>query len=397
MSNEEMLHWWLGYVTIEIKGEKLERLINRMMNQRFAAWDIQRQNKHVATVSMTIEHFFKLRALLKETGCRVRIIKKNGLPFAFKNIRRRLGFTLGIVTFGLLLYLLSSMIWFVEIEGVQLPEDEQVIKQELANLGVKPGSFKFQVEDYQTIQRKIMEVIPDTTWVGFRFEGTTARLKVVEKTLPEIEDRPNPRHLVAKKKAIIHRMFVEQGQALVKQNEYVQPGDILVSGIIGTEEEPQVVAATGEVWGEVWYEGSISVPLEQNSERQTGERTKEYYLTFGEWALKVWGFKDPTFSSSRTEETLHQLHWKKWTFPIGWQIKDIKETNEVQHILTEEEAVDLGAKLAREKITRKLPPDAEIQEEKVLRKQVDSGKVYIKMHYTVIENIASEQIIIQGD
>lgn len=57
----------------------------------------------------------------------------------------------------------------------------------------------------------------------------------------------------------------------------------------------------------------------------------------------------------------------------------------------------LGVELSRVNIYRNLQSEAVIIEENVLRKNIENGKVYIKMHYTVIEEIASEQLIIQGD
>src|SRR5690606_35191365 len=119
---------------------------------------------------------------------------------------------------------------------------------------VKPGKFKFLVDDPLEIKSNMMEAIPEVTWVGFQFQGTKAILKVVEKTNPEMREKVSPRHLVAKKKAIIHDIFVEQGEPRVKPNQYVRPGELLVSGIIGSGENQQIVPAKGKVLGEVWYE-----------------------------------------------------------------------------------------------------------------------------------------------
>lgn len=251
MGNQEMIHWWQGYVIIKVRGKKIERLINRMMNKRFAAWDMKRTSEDEAQFAITIKDFFQLRLLLKETGCRVHVLKRVGLPFLFRKIKRRLGFFGGAIAFCLLLYMLSNVIWTVQIEGTKYPENEVILKQELAKLGVKPGAFKFKAEEPKVIQRTIMERLPEVTWVGFKFNGTIAQVKVVEKTVPEIKKGTNPRHLVAKKKAIVYDIFVEQGKPMVKQNQYVQPGDILVSGQLGTEEEPKIVSAKGKVLGEV--------------------------------------------------------------------------------------------------------------------------------------------------
>jgi similar to stage IV sporulation protein len=397
MTNQELFHWWVGYVRIQIKGKRLERLINRMMNRRFEVWHIRRLNEEIAELSITVPDFFQLRGLLQETGCRAKVLKKAGWPFILKKMRRRAGFAFGLVAFGLLLYLLSSVIWSVEIEGVTLPETEQALRQELANLGVERGKLKFLADDYQAIQRQIMTVVPHTTWVGFQYEGTKAILRVVEKTLPEIEPAPGARHLVAKKKAVIYDLFVERGQPMVKPNQYVEPGDILVSGIIGTEDREQIVAATGKVWGEVWYEGNIEVPLVQQAKVMTGEQRTRYAVRLGDFSWRLWGFQKSTFRQYTVVEDEYTFSIRNWRFPLSWVVEKEYEVEEIKKERSTEEAVKLGVEIGRKNILGKLDPEAEIREENILRQHVENGKVYIKMHYSVIEEIASEQSIIQGD
>lgn len=395
-----MIHWWQGYVVVQIRGERLERLINRMMNKRLSAWNLRRISVEKARVSITVRDFFKLRTLLKETGCRVHIEDKKGLPFLFKRIKRRKGFYFGAAGFLAVLYICSSLIWSVEIDGVRLPEDEAKVRDTLAKLGVEPWSFKFRAEDPETIKREVAEAFPHVTWVGFEYKGTKARLKVVEKTLPELPEQTGPRHLVAKKKAIIYDLFVEQGRPMVKPNEYVKPGDVLVSGIIGAEDEErqELVSAKGKVLGEVWYETEFSVPLTRQQSVLTGEEKKEYYVHLGPFDLQVWGFGQVPFDHYIVREKEYTFSVKNWTFPVSWQSKRLEETRQEKRSLTAEEATRLGTELSRRRLLRHLDRDAEIKDEKILKKKEENGKVYMKMHYTVIEEIASEQLIFQqGD
>lgn len=392
-----MAFWLQGYVTVKIKGERLERLINRMMNQRFEAWNIQRSSPDEAVFSITVAHFFKLRELLKQTDCKAVVLKRVGLPFFLRRVRRRAGLATGLALFFLTLYILSNMVWSIEIEGVKLPENEIAIREELAKLGVKQGAFKFRLEDGATIQRKLMQVLPSTTWIGYELVGTKAQITVVEKTLPNIPQPTNPRHLIAKKKAIVYDLFVEKGVPQVKPNQFVHPGDILVSGFIGREESPEIVSAKGIIWGEVWYEGKVSVPLEQQRTQITGERRTKRYLTLWNYPIKIWGFGKISYDSYRTIDHDKQLSIGDWTFPIGIRDVDIYETVNVTSEITEDEAIEIGKHIAREELMRKLDLTAEIAEENILRKHTENGKVYIKMHFTVIEDITAEQIIIQGD
>jgi similar to stage IV sporulation protein len=397
VGNQEMIHWWEGYVIIKVNGNKLERLINRMMNKRLSAWNITRSNENEAQISITVKDFFQLRSLLRETGCQVQVIKRVGLPFLLRRMKKRMGLAVGAVAFCLLLYLFSMMIWTVEIEGVSIPENEHYIRQELAKMGVKPGKFKFQVADDQVLNRRIMEMIPQASWVGFQFNGTTAQLKVIEKTLPEPKETTNPRNLVARKKAIIYDLFVEEGQPVVKPNQYVERGDLLISGILGTEEDQKIVSAKGIVLGEVWYESNIVVPMTQKRSTMTGDKIKRYYLNLGPFSFKMWGFGEIPFEQFEKDKDTYSFSWKEWQSPVSWTQEQLLASKNVEVSFTEEEAFQMGVDFGRKDMYRKLQPEAEIIEEKVLRKRNENDKVYIKMHYTVIEEITSEQIIIQGD
>ncbi|GAA0362584.1 sporulation protein YqfD [Bacillus horti] len=393
LNNQEMMHWWQGYVVIEVRGKKLERLINRMMNHRFSAWHIIRTGEERAELSIKLTDFFKLRALLKETGCKSKVLERHGLPFFVQRVQRRIGLYSGILLFCFILYAASMMVWSVEIDGATTPETEMAIREELEGLGVKPGTFKFRTPDYQTIQREIMKLVPSTTWVGFRYEGTQAQLKVVEKTLPDVREPSGPRHLVATKKAIIHDLFVEQGKPVVKPNQYVQRGELLVSGYVGNEEQPQIVSATGRVLGEVWYEGHIELPMLQKKAFMTGEREKRYYFQLGSWAVPVWGWGKDTFEKYEADERNYSFTWRDWSFPLSWKVEMRQEVGYTEELKSEEETLELALILANAQLKQQIPADAVIKEENILRKRVENGKVYIKMHYTVIEEISSERPI----
>ncbi|MDQ0339638.1 hypothetical protein J2S00_002426 [Caldalkalibacillus uzonensis] len=397
VNNEEMVYWWQGYVLIIIKGKRLERLINRMMYQRLSAWDLVRLSEEEAQVCITVPDFFRLRTLLKETGCRIRIVKKAGLPFMLKRMRPQAGLYAGAVLFLAMLYLFSSMIWSVEIEGVSVPEQEAQLRATLADLGVKPWNFKFRVAEPSEIKRQVMERLDHVTWVGFGYKGTTAYLKVVEKTLPEVSEKVYPRDLVAKKKAVIHDLFVESGTPKVKPNQYVRPGDLLVSGKIGREDQPQQTAAKGKVWGEVWYVSEIRVPLKQQKAVLTGEQQGRYYLHVGPYKLKVWGFGKIPFDDYVIRDQTYSFSIGAYTLPVAWTIEEVHAARQTELTLEKKEATELGIKLARDKMAAKLPEDAQIVEENILKKSLDSGKVYIKIHYSVIEEISMAKYTSQGE
>jgi similar to stage IV sporulation protein len=290
------------------------------------------------------------------------------------------------------------MTWSVQVEGVKLPQDEHMIRTTLEDLGVEPWTFKRRAAESTTIRREIADRLPNVTWVGFEYRGTVANVKVVEKTLPDLPEPTSPRHLVASKKAVIHDIFVEEGQPLVKPNELVRAGDVLVSGIIGSENAPQIVSADGQVFGEVWYETNLTLPLDVERTVLTGERKDRYYLQVGPLSVPVWGIGDPEFDKYKIQDREYAFSIREWTFPLAFKKEELLASKQVIQNLTEEEELQLGSRLSRQKLLSTLDGEVEIEDENILKKRIEHGKVYIKTHYTVIEDITSEQYIFnQGD
>lgn len=390
--NLNRVNWIQGYLELQIRGKYVERLLNRMVGQGMEVWNIRRKGTE-AYFCISVKDFYQMKPLLKETYCRFHVVKRVGFPFFLQKLRTRSLFLIGVLLFFIGIYSLSFVVWRVEVVGNEkTPELE--IRQAAEKLGIKQGVFVFQLPPMEKIQRELLKKVPNASWVGFEMKGTTARIKVAEKVLPEEKRQPiRPVHLIAKKKAVVYYLFAERGKPLVRVNDVVKPGQILISGILGNEEYSEVDTARGIVEGEVWYESEIEVPLKQNRPILTGDNYKEKYLVLGNWNLKISGyFQKPFNHAVKTEETSH-VPWIKKYFKLGLKTITYQEDTIHESLLNEGEASALGKRFARENLLKNLDASARIKEESVLHQRVENGKVYIKIHYIVIENIAKEQAI----
>jgi len=390
--NLNRVNWIQGYLELQIKGKYVERLLNRMVGQGMQVWNIRRKGTE-AYFCISLDDFYQLKPLLKETYCRFHVVKRKGFPFFLRKMRTRSLFFIGILLFLIGIYALSFVVWRVEVVGNEkIPELE--IRQAAEQLGVKQGVFVFQLPPMEKIQRELLKKLPNTSWVGFEMKGTTALIKVAEKVLPE-ETRPTPghNHLIARKKAVVYYIFAERGKPLVKVNDVVKPGQILISGILGNEEHSVLDTARGIVEGEVWYESEIEVPLKQNRPVLTGDNYKEKYLVIGDWNLKISGYFRKPFNHAVKTEDISLIPWVKKYFNLGLKTVTYREDTIHETLINEEEASALGKRFARENLLKKLDASARIKEEKVLHQRRENGKVYIKIHYVVIENIAKIQEI----
>jgi similar to stage IV sporulation protein len=263
MRNQWMSYFY-GQVRVSVEGRGTERFLNECVRKNIIIWKVKRTSNESISFFISLKDVHALRKVVRNHECTCKFERRIGIPFFIKRTYRNSGFAIGLLAFLLVIFALSNMIWGIKIEGAS-PETEHLMKKELSRIGVKTGKFQFFVENPDEIQKALTDNINQITWVGVELTGTTYHLKVVEKNQPEEAEKVGPRHIIAEKEATIKRMFVEQGQPMTTLHEHVKKGQILVSGLIGNEDEQKQVAAKAEIYGETWYKSTITIPLKTSS------------------------------------------------------------------------------------------------------------------------------------
>jgi similar to stage IV sporulation protein len=385
-----------GFVLIEIRGQNLERLINRMVERQFSMWDIRFADESTVRLYVGLKDFFRLRPLLKETGSRLRIKERHGIPFILDKLEKRKFFAAGLIGFVIGIYLLSSVIWQVRVEGNETIQTEDILNA-AKQQGIYRMQWKYRLKDPETLSRNLQSTLPGIAWVGVELQGTHVIIKVAESKLPEQKPLSSPRHLVAAKNAMVTEIFADKGRPLVKPNTYVRKGDILISGLIGDGPNRQIVVASGKVKGLVWYTPKIEVPLTQTYKVYTGEVKKRSYLVIGSRALQVLGYGKIPYDQYETVPALYELQWRNWRLPFGWLKERVMEVNVAERPIDLQEARQIGMERARSEILSAAGKEARVVSEKILHEKSENGKVYMEAHFEIEEYITEElPIIPQG-
>ncbi|MFC3039096.1 sporulation protein YqfD [Virgibacillus xinjiangensis] len=391
-----------GFITIEVQGERPEAFFQLCSQSGVQAWDIRKPQADICEGSIKLKDVQRIKPIKRGTGYKVRFKERKGLPFLFKHFLGRKTLVTGLLAGLLFLLFLSNILWDVEISG--LPKDvEEKVNKQLDEYGIQQGAWIFKLESPNQIQQQLIKDVPELLWVGVDQRGTTFHLEGVEKIVVKEEEKPGPQNLVAAKKGVITDMYVAKGRPLVHVSDYVDAGDVLVSGRIDSsaeEEEEQekerkaeLVAAQGEVTAATWYEVSVTVPLELLSEQLTGNRKKKYHLKAGQTMLPVWGFGSHEFDEVYREVEERSLYFLKWELPVKFVETTLSEKQSIQEERTKDEAVEAGVLQAKKDLQLHLGPDATIVSEKILQETMDNGKVKINLFLSVEENIAEAEPI----
>ncbi|RYL91577.1 sporulation protein YqfD [Sporolactobacillus sp. THM7-4] len=389
---KQKVHSVNGYVRATITGKQTERFITRCAEEGVRMWHIERKNETTLICYIKLTKIELLRRILKETGCRIHFLERNGIPFFIEKLKKRLGIVAGLLFFLIILLILSNMVWHIEVKGAD-PKLEGQIRALLKKDHLYVGSLDFFVPKTDQLETRLSSKLTKVTWIGVSKDGTTYLIDVVQKKYPKKQKPAGPRNLVAAKQAIIHHWIVDKGQVVVESNQYVKPGQILVLGRIGREDAPKFVAATGKVIGETWYQSEAAIPLDSRYSVYTGRNWSRHDLIMWKVTLPVLGFRNKPFRSFDKEVTQKTVRFLIWDLPFSYRQTVYREKKIVRRHLSEKKALEEARESADKKLLDRLPPGSEIVSESTENKQIEDKKLIIRSHYVVYENIARPQTI----
>ena len=361
-----------GYLSLLVKGPRPERFINLAFSRGVYLWDLNWTSPDTLIVKVYAHSFRPLRHIARQSGCRVRIRKKRGLPFLINRFRRRRMLLFGGFVFVLLLYLLSSFIWTLDIEGTKRISQDKV-RRLAAEQGLKPGNFRYQVDRDQVVNHLLRE-LPEISYAEVEV-GPRSRIRIVEKLrAPKAQGNC---HIVAKKDGIIDTVFALAGQPMVKEGDLVKKGQIIISGAIyPPEPEPdpdpnnqqptapqkpvRYVQAQGVVYARIWYRFYGEAPRDEVVEEETNRTIRIYCIRLGGKEITIKGPDQIPYKYYRTKTSRSRLpQWRNIKVPVEFVTIEAKEIKRVGLRRSFDEAKKLAADRAREQAVKKLPKGAE--------------------------------------
>ncbi|NMO94829.1 sporulation protein YqfD [Paenibacillus lemnae] len=387
-----------GYLKVRVRGEQLPSFINALSEAATPVWEIKPTGEQSAEFKLLLSDFKGLRPLLKKTGCRTTILERHGLPFRTSHLWKRKIFAAGMVIFFFTLMLLSSMVWNIEVEG-----NEKIASEDVLEAAHKEGVYTYQwifrLKSLDRLSADLTAQIPGTSWVGVERKGTSITIQVVEASVPKKPVLQSPRHLVSTADAVITSIYAEKGVPKVQVNTRVKKGEVLISGILGDEENQRSVVAKGEVKGLVWHEYQIEVPLTKKKNVLTGEYKSKSYLVLGNRAVQLWGYGDVDYEVTKTLSLYDPLTWRTKPLPFGWMSEKVMEVQQTTETITEDEAKRQGLESAFRDILAKYGAETRLVGQKILHDKKENGKVYMKVLFEVEESISKELPIVynQGE
>jgi similar to stage IV sporulation protein len=385
-----------GHVRVTVRGKVPEAFINRCVRESIAIWDVMRLDQSTIACSLSVRDIKRIKPILKATDCRIHFIDRKGIPFLINRLLSRSGIIAGILLGLLIIFILSNMVWKIEVVGAD-PEVEHQIRTYLKNMNVHVGSIEFFLPSLEKIEGELSGELKKATWVGVSKDGTTYHIDIVQKELPEQEKVTGPQDLIATKEATIKEVYVEKGVAVVQSDQVVEPGELLISGAIGKETDPKFVSAKGKVLGETWYHSTVKIPLNTTYSTFTGKTYVKKQLTLFGWHIPIWGFKEAPFKKANKEVDSKPFHFLFWDLPMSYEKITYRETDKTHRQLNRKQALSLGKRTAENQLLQKLPEEAKVLTENVRKESLKDGVLQLEILFTVEEEISKPRAIIPSD
>lgn len=394
MSPVSILVFLKGSITIEAEGLFLERFLNICMRRGIFLSDVKRESDQKLSAKISIGGFREIRPIAKKTRTRVRIKAREGMPFLINRYKKRRVAIGGVALFLGILWYLSSHIMGIDIIGNQRLSNAE-IENELKSFGLYRGAAVSKI-DRRLLQNQMMTRLDDLAWIGINIKGSRAYIEVKERLdTKRSVDEDVPCNIIASRDGIIKALEIKSGQTVVKLNDMVEKGNLLVSGAMDSQVEGiRYAHSAGSVFAETIYKKSRVYPLVYEEKLYTENTVVRRSIgAFGQnIKLYLKGGVPFEYCEKESRSTRHHL-WGFEKIFIDINEDTYREYTPQKKTRTVAQAVELGGKELTEEIQKEFSERVEILSKNVTYKQADKNSVEVTAEILCREDIAQQSAI----
>lgn len=388
-----IFNYIIGYIRISIEGYYIERFINICGNEKITIWNLKRNKNVKLELNIGIKDLKKVAKIAKQTKCKMKIIKKKGLPFLFNRYRKRKLFFVFLLVIIIGLGISSNFVWNIQI----VEEDKGSIEnlyQDVVESGLEIGKMKSKINTKDIIN-KVRLKRNDIAWMGIELKGTNAIVKVVKATAkPEIVDDNEYCNIVSDKQGIITKINAQNGTIAVKVGDTVNVGTTLINGWMeGKYTGLRYVHAKGEIQAKVWHTKNKKILYNATEKTETGNIENKYQIKINNFEINL----SKRLSKFKIYDTIVLENkfkiFSDFYLPISLVKITNKEIKEEQKNYNVEQAKDLGIEQLQEELDNEIEDKSKVVNKIINTYEKEDGiEVYVT--YEVLEDIGTNEKIV---
>ncbi len=274
-----------GYVCLDVVCADVGKLLSLCAKAGIHIWKIRRSDTISLKICIYEYQFNEFKSIADKLRAEITITCKKGIPSHFRKIKSRKFFIMGFLLFLLCMWLATSFVTDIYIDGNEQISDIEVMRI-LNEADFKTGKFVHNINIKQ-IQQNILKSNDKLSWIWIDIKGTKAYVQVKERTpIPQISDNSDYSNSVASSDGVIVEVMPRYGRQIVYPGDVVKKGDLLISGMSETlTGDIRYIHADGIVTAKTWYEASGEYNHTKIERHRTGNEQKRYSINIGDVSL----------------------------------------------------------------------------------------------------------------
>ena len=369
-----------GKIKVEILVKDIEKILNILWLQNIAVSKVIKVN--ITTLRLEVDYidYGRLCEVVRSVGGKVRVLEGKGLIFLLGKMKKRYSIVIAVVVFFAIIYFLSMYIWSIDITvGKNVTPFE--IREQLKEIGVSPGVRKSSLDEKE-IERKLESLNSEILWLRVRVEGSTLKVVITEKVNPPVKDEDKYGNLVADMDGQIKRIYTYSGRAVVKNDDIVKKGAVVIEGIDGNEGGEYVVRPRGMVIANTFYEKEMNIKISGVEYKRSGNKDLDIYI-------ELFGKKIYLKKSTKDFEKYDKIEKSGKIFNEVIYYERVASTIEI----TESEGVKSVLDTLEKSLSKDLKRDSKIIDKIVTKERIDDEYLNIKVVFVVEQNIVSDEVV----
>ena len=368
----------INRVKISITGKNPDYFLKEIIKRNINLYKTEKNYKELQVI-IDYQDLELINSM--KTTYKLRIIERYGLS-KYKYLLKKYSVFLSCLILGILINIILSNLIF-EVEIIHSNQDlVKTINQDLKEFGLRKYHPKVSYSKKEKIKNQLLAKEKDLLeWIEIEEKGTKYVVKVEQRKKNTTPKECNPRHIIAKKNALVTDIAASSGEIKKKKNDYVEKGEVLISGLIYNKED--IVSkrcSIGQVYGEVWYNVKLQIPKVYKETKRTNIEKKG--LT-----LKVFNKElDFPCNYQTYEKKAYNIIDSK-IIPLSLGLAKFEKTTENLKKINLKNVDKIALATATEKIKKQLKKDESIISKKVLKKTENNSKIEVEVFFKVKEDI----------
>lgn len=386
---DKILNTLGGSIKIKVEGKNINNFIHRLIKNNINIEKVIPISYKEAHLIVDYRELVKIQKI--KTIYKVKVIKYYGRLRLLKRTKRDIFLLLSLLVGVLTIYILSNMIFKIEV----IHSNKNIIKlvnEELYSNGIRKYHFVKSYSEVEKIKKKILKDNKDSIeWLEIIREGTKYTVRVEERIINKKEDSDKIYDIVASKNAVIKTIVANSGEKVKNINTYVKKGETIISSQITLPNSTTIEkSASGTITGEVWYTVRVEYPYFYNETLYTGNKKK--VLVFNLLNKRI-SFFD--FHKYKTFERNIKYIFNNNFIPFSLTYEDEYETKIINDTYTKETASKKAIEVAKEKLLDKYSTIIDINDIKIINEEDLSTKIVLDLFITCTEDITEYKEVLE--